>query len=494
LKLAASSGLDLMSVVSKTGARLVPLDGPAAADTLLERPVTCIGRAADNDIVIAGEQAATVSAYHLEVRREGEQYCLHDHGSTNGTYVNGRLVSDAVLEPNCVIQLGPHGPEFLFEIHQPPAANLDATLVLADATARMSLNPREEPDCAAEDHTPADDHHDALLAEALKAVRSARRRGEPDQTAVILRKFLHAGIKQSSLRLKKVIAVLLLMLAGVTAYGSFAITDLQRQQSDVDAQIGEIESRLEAGGQDPIELEQLIARLTLYQQRAQSLQDSLLYQFTEEGRARFFVRREIETLLAEFGATEYNTPPEFVESVYEYVKLYQGADRPNMARALGRAHGQLDRIRKLVENNNLPGDLAYMALVESAFVNGQTSRADAAGLWQFRPETAQQFGLIVNEEVDERFDVEKSTNAAARYIRSLILEFGSGHSVMLALAAYNTGPARVRQAVRKVEDPIKQRNFWHLYRVGALPRETREYVPKIFAAIIIGRHPEEFGF
>ena len=96
--------------------------------------------------------------------------------------------------------------------------------------------------------------------------------------------------------------------------------------------------------------------------------------------------------------------------------------------------------------------------------------------------------------MDERFDVDKSTHAAARYIRSLILEFGSGNSVMLALAAYNTGPTRVRQAVRKVKDPIKQRNFWHLYQVGALPRETREYVPKIFAAIIIGRNPEEFGF
>jgi soluble lytic murein transglycosylase-like protein len=456
--------------------------------------VTCIGRAADNDIVVAGEQAATVSAYHAEVRREGDQYRLHDRGSTNGTYVDGRLVSDAVLEPSCVIQLGPHGPEFLFEIHQPPVVDLDATVVLTNTAAPMKLREESSNGAAGPDRTPADDHHDALLAEVLKEVRSARRRGEPDQTAVILRKFLHAGIRESSRRLKKVIAVLLLMLVGVTAYGSWAITDLQRQQSDVDGQIAEIETRLEGGGQDPVELEQLIARLTLYQQRARSLQDSLFYQFTEEGRARFFVRREIETLLAEFGATEYNTPPEFVESVYEYVKLYQGANRPNMERALGRAHGQLNRIRQLVEKNNLPGDLAYMALVESAFVNGQTSPADAAGLWQFRPETAQQFGLIVNDEVDERFDIEKSTNAAARYIRSLILEFGSGHSVMLALAAYNTGPARVRQAVRQVEDPIKQRNFWHLYSVGALPRETREYVPKIFAAIIIGRHPEEFGF
>jgi len=485
-----------MSVVSRNGAWLVPQDGPAAPDTPLERPVVCIGRAADNDIVIAGELAATVSAYHAEIRREGEQYRLYDRGSTNGTYLNGRPISEAALEANCVIQLGPNGPEFLFEVRQPPVADLDATVMLLDPPTKAAFESQERSSSPDFDgHVRAgSDHHEALVAEAVKEVRSARRRGEADQTAIILRKLLHAGIKQSSRRLKLVIVALLVMLFTVAAYSSWAIADLQRQKSDIDAQIAEIETRLEDGGQDPVEIEQLIARLTLYQQRARSLQDSLFYQFTAEGRVRIFVRREIETLLAEFGATEYNTPPEFVEKVHQYIELYQGPDRPHMERALGRARGQLNRMREVVEQSNLPGDLAYMALVESSFINGRTSHADAAGLWQFRPETAQQFGLVVNDEVDERFDLEKSTHAAARYIRSLILEFGSGHSVMLALAAYNTGPTRVRQAVRKVKDPIKQRSFWHLYRVGALPRETREYVPKIFAAIIIGRHPEEFGF
>jgi membrane-bound lytic murein transglycosylase D len=97
--------------------------------------------------------------------------------------------------------------------------------------------------------------------------------------------------------------------------------------------------------------------------------------------------------------------------------------------------------------------------------------------------------------VDERTDLRKSTHAACRFLRKLILEFGNGSSVMLALAAYNLGPAKVRQAVAKtVEDPIQQRNFWYLYRIRALPAETREYVPKVFAAIIIARNPELFGF
>ena len=98
-------------------------------------------------------------------------------------------------------------------------------------------------------------------------------------------------------------------------------------------------------------------------------------------------------------------------------------------------------------------------------------------------------------EIDERHDLNKSTRACCRYLRELILDFGSGRSVMLALAAYNLGPTRVKQAVMKtVQDPIKQRNFWYLYRARALPPETREYVPKVFAAIILGRNPQRFGF
>jgi len=89
----------------------------------------------------------------------------------------------------------------------------------------------------------------------------------------------------------------------------------------------------------------------------------------------------------------------------------------------------------------------------------------------------------------------KSTRAACKYLRELILDFGAGSSVMLALAAYDSGTAKVKQAVaRTVRDPIQQRNFWYLYRRRALPLETREYVPKVFAAMLIGRNPHRFGF
>jgi membrane-bound lytic murein transglycosylase D len=166
-----------------------------------------------------------------------------------------------------------------------------------------------------------------------------------------------------------------------------------------------------------------------------------------------------------------------------------------MARALGEARPALNRMRRVFQEHNLPPDLAYMALAESALRNHGVSAAGAAGMWQFTAATARGYGLKVGDGTDERLDPVKSTRAASRYVRELIIEFGAGSSVMLAIAAYNVGPGRVKGAIYKlVNDPIRQRNFWYLYRRRALPEETRQYVPKVIAAMIIGRNPERFGF
>jgi membrane-bound lytic murein transglycosylase D len=166
-----------------------------------------------------------------------------------------------------------------------------------------------------------------------------------------------------------------------------------------------------------------------------------------------------------------------------------------MVRALGSAAGQITVMRRVMEEQHLPPDLSYMPVVESALEPPSHSRAGAAGLWQLTPATAKIYGLRVGDGIDERVNTVKSTQAACHYLRDLILDFGSGSSVMLALAAYNLGPSRVKQAiVKEVADPIKQRNFWYLYRVKALPLETREYVPKVVAAMIIARDSSRYGF
>jgi membrane-bound lytic murein transglycosylase D len=152
-------------------------------------------------------------------------------------------------------------------------------------------------------------------------------------------------------------------------------------------------------------------------------------------------------------------------------------------------------MRRILKEEQMPMDLAYIPIVESALTTGPPSSGGAVGPWQFTAATAKAYGLRVDGHVDERKDLVKSTRASCNYLRDLILDFGAGSSVMLALAAYNSGAGKVKQAVTNtVRDPIKQRNFWYLYRTGALPHETREYVPKVFAAILIGRNPRHFGF
>src|SRR5260370_35533240 len=98
--------------------------------------------------------------------------------------------------------------------------------------------------------------------------------------------------------------------------------------------------------------------------------------------------RSIRVLMAEFGAETYSIPPEFLEQVKRFVQQYEGPDRPNMARALGEASQEMKTMRQIFEQNNLPPDLAYIVLVESALSGASTSPPAAVALWQFTPATA----------------------------------------------------------------------------------------------------------
>jgi len=129
-------------------------------------------------------------------------------------------------------------------------------------------------------------------------------------------------------------------------------------------------------------------------------------------------------------------------------------------------------------------------LVESAFKPNALSRAQAKGVWQFMAGTAAENGLRRDWYIDERSDPEKATVAAAKYLRTLSDMFGGDWH--LALASYNGGPGRLQRAIKLgggVED------FWRLAaKKNLLPRETREYVPMILAAIVIARNPAQYGF
>jgi soluble lytic murein transglycosylase-like protein len=458
---------------------------------LIRDEVTRVGRSAENDIVIG--EAAMVSARHAEIRKQGDTYRLYDLNSTNGTYLNGERVTEAALEAPCSIRLGADGPELSFVIDDSPAEEMNQTLLeqtLVAPAPPVAAGGAAEKDTA---ESAASSEHDELLAEAVARARTARRTGIGDSTVVIMRQMLDTALHRTSRKFKIVIGVLVLALVAVSAYGYWKIEDLKKDKSRYDGEIQRIEALLQRAGQDPRQTDQLIDQLDQYSDQAMTLENKLLYRVSSFEREDP-ITHEIRALMVEFGAETYSIPPEFLGEVKRFIVQYQGPNRPNMARALGKARDEMAIMRRIFERNNLPPDLAYMVLVESALTGDSTSSAGAAGLWQFTPATARAYGLQVTGDVDERFDAAKSTRAACKYIRELILDFGSGSSVMLALAAYNLGPAKVKMAVRKASDPIKQRNFWYLYRVRAVPPETREYVPKVIATMIIGRHPEHYGF
>src|SRR4051812_14423364 len=161
--------------------------------------------------------------------------------------------------------------------------------------------------------------------------------------------------------------------------------------------------------------------------------------------------------------------------------------KPSIQESLLRSGKYKKLIDKALDDYKLPRGLAYLPVIESAYVPSVTSRAGAHGIWQFMPETARDYGLRVDWWVDERADPERSTRAAAAYLRDLYRQFNDWP---LTLAAYNAGPGRVRRA-------LEQNNaatFWELCDAGALPKETRGYVPTFYATLIIASDPTTYGF
>jgi pSer/pThr/pTyr-binding forkhead associated (FHA) protein/soluble lytic murein transglycosylase-like protein len=479
-----------MSSASSPRAWLVLRSGSAAATRFpIRAAVTRIGRDAGNDLIVEGPGSEAVSGRHFEIRVDHGGYRLIDLRSRNGTFVNGERVEDARLASPAVIHLGEGGLAIGFELDSDLPLPVERTVRLSRAAGMPVPQPTSAPSRSAKATG-----QDAMVSAAVQAARQARRQGLSDQTGAIMRQMLGTAMRRSSRKFKATIVVLIAALLTLSGAAYWRIRQLETERRDAERHIHELDELLEAGSQDPGELDRLAVQIEAYQQRAQAVQDNILYRLGRLGRHEAFVQAEIKTLMKDFGAEVYTVPPEFVDQVNRFLADLQARERDNVARLLGRDRADLDVMRGIFAEMKLPPDLVFIALIESALRRDSTSPAGAVGPWQFTAPTARAYGLQVGNGADERTDLRKSTAAAGRYIRDLILEFGAGSSVMLALAAYNVGPGRVKRAIQRVEDPIKQRNFWYLYRVRALPAETRQYVPKIVAAIIVGRHPDRFGF
>ncbi len=183
---------------------------------------------------------------------------------------------------------------------------------------------------------------------------------------------------------------------------------------------------------------------------------------------------------------QFDLPVVINPEVTSLIEYYTGPYRERFTLALERAARYLPFIREELRRAGQPLDLAYLPMIESAFNPRARSRARAQGLWQFMAGTGKLYDLRVNGLVDERNDPYLATIAAVRHLGDLHSMFGDWE---LALAAYNSGAGRVTRALRRGKGTT---DFWSLRR--HLPRETRNYVPAMWAALVVAKSPEAYGF
>ncbi|MCA9465900.1 MAG: FHA domain-containing protein [Nitrospira sp.] len=206
-----------------------------------------------------------------------------------------------------------------------------------------------------------------------------------------------------------------------------------------------------------------------------------------------------------FGECEIGMPADFVQTVKGYIDKWRSTDR--LSSSLQRAHqrGYGSKVAEIMLRNQMPPQFFYLALQESGFdieaIGPRTRFGIAKGPWQFIPTTAVDYGLSMGPLVeirqydprDERHNFEKSTTAAAKYLKD-IYSTEAQASGLLVMASYNWGQTRVRNLIQRLPKNPRERNFWELLKKSKIPRETYDYVFYIFSAAVIGENPKLFGF
>ena len=183
----------------------------------------------------------------------------------------------------------------------------------------------------------------------------------------------------------------------------------------------------------------------------------------------------------------YDFPVVENDRVRYFIDYYSGRAKKTFTLWLERSSRYLPMMQKIFAEEGLPRDLAYLAMIESGFNDKAYSWAHAVGPWQFIAGTAKRYGLQNDWWHDERRDPEKATRAAARFLVDLHKYFDGDW--YLAVASYNAGPGKIRNAIKR----YKTRDFWELCRGKYLKTETKNYIPKLLAALIIAKQPEKYG-
>jgi membrane-bound lytic murein transglycosylase D len=424
-----------------------------------------------------------VSRLHAEIYRMGSQWFARDLGSRNGTYLDGAPITEAPLPGRCTLRLGADGPRIELSYAAP-------TLLQSSGTA----TPRSLEEVAA--------HY---FDENSKAPAG-------DRTMMVRRAFSTVK-RQQKRRYGSVIAgavALLLVAVGIGIYQHFQLQrtrgiaeQLFYNMKAVELQLARLEEQVVASGDATHGGELLQGREKLAEMATQY--DSLLEELGVLNENTAPEERLIFRMARAFGECEIAMPKDFVDEVQRHIEIWRSDER--LVNGLRRAQEQhlAPVILETLARHQMPPQFFYVALQESDFrqqaVGPETRFGIAKGLWQLMPETAVHYGLQMGplldvpqfDPADQRFDATAATDAAARYLADLYRGEAQA-SGLLVLASYNWGTTRVRNRIRAMKENPRDRNFWRLLAQTDMPKETRDYVMRIFAAAVIGEDPKMFGF
>lgn len=204
-------------------------------------------------------------------------------------------------------------------------------------------------------------------------------------------------------------------------------------------------------------------------------------------RLNSFKKSELKLATDEQAPMIFDLPVTYNYRVKKWIKYFQTSGKKWFTKWLERSSRHIPPLQEILIKENLPNDLVYVAMIESGFSSQAVSSASAVGPWQFIRSTGEQYGLQVNWWIDERRDFTKSTHAAAKYLQYLHRMFNSWY---LAAAAYNMGENRLKRLIKR----YGTKDYWKLSMKRGFAKETKDYVPKLMAAILISKAPGLYGF
>lgn len=498
-----------------------------------------VGRSSQNTITLPPTEKS-VSAHHLIIYKSPERIMVQDMQSTNGTFINEEKINEKNIDANDEVGFGKTGPRLKLIVSE---VELDTTT--PKPSIPYSVEDAETSIKTHEERAPMVMTEEATSNEERKTIsRMKKSKGEfgdikPSMTMELEQKLIDRNVDAEDMeqllkqgqRLEKIITrgklsrtqasmlrsaynanrsmrrqlyyiigIIVFVSVAVSSYfgiRAFQYKRIVTKAKNIKEDLNEYEKKIAAAKENPEQnreqLEALIAQLETKQKSLSEIKTKL----SEDDFGDFYsdpLEKRIDQVLMRFGETDYHIPQEMIDRVRHHIEYYSGRLHGTVERYLKRKEKYFPMIHRVFREKNLPLELAYVSMLESGFNPMALSHAGARGLWQFMPRTARQFGLIVDKKIDERCDPEKATYAAAEYFKDLIGIFGGKSSVMLCMAAYNAGEGRVMGALRKIDDPMRNRDFWYIYRMGYLAEETNEYIPRVISFIIISEHPQDYGF